>query len=54
MQRIAVVIQTNNCFKVKQWSIFLFVENKNALIKFFMGDYSTMENCGLSLPCYKW
>ena len=53
MQKIGVAIQTNNCFKVKQYSIFLFVENKNALIKFFIGDYGTMGNCGLSFPCYK-
>lgn len=36
----AIAIQTKNCFKVKQRSIFgSFVEIKNALIKFFIGDY---------------
>lgn len=40
MQTIAIAIQTKNCFKVKQRSIFgSFVEIKNALIKFFIGDY---------------
>ena len=39
MQTIAIAIQTKNCFKVKQRSIFgSFVEIKNALIKFFI-DY---------------
>ena len=40
MQTTAIAIQTKNCFKVKQRSIFgSFVEIKNALIKFFIGDY---------------
>ena len=40
IQTITIAIKTKNCFKVKQRSIFgSFVEIKNALIKFFIGDY---------------